>query len=226
MAEEQGMNILNPIVVTVFIIVSIVVFVVVAIIVTMERVEEAKRDHERAARARIEAAALNFDLRAVRERYQRDTGLSDAEVDRVEKEFRRYFLLVALSPGVALGLPGGRIDDFWHTAITFTATYRAYCQEVAGRFIDHDPTRGDVPYVRTYESYRAMFGEAPDPQLWEPRVWTTRGTQMGTKSNKDKESGRGDKLLIVPYIIDIIITFFRLNSCVTMGTRTASPTHT
>jgi uncharacterized membrane protein YgcG len=158
------MTIHNPIVVMAF----LVIFPVVAIIVTMDRVEKrVRRSHERAARTRIEAATLNFDLRAVRERYQRDTGLSDAEVHRVEKEFRRYFLLVALSPGVGLGLPAGRIDDFWHTAITFTATYRAYCREVAGRFIDHDPTGGgDVPYARTYESYRAMFGELPDPQLW------------------------------------------------------------
>jgi uncharacterized membrane protein YgcG len=113
------------------------------------------------------AAAMNFDLRAVGERFKRDTGLPGDEVRRIEREFRRYILLVAMSPGTSLGLHNGRIDDFWHSAITFTTTYRAYCQAVAGRFIDHDPAGGgDLPYARTFAAYQAVFGETPDAELW------------------------------------------------------------
>jgi hypothetical protein len=58
-------------------------------------------------------------------------------------------------------------DDLWHAHIIYTERYKAFCERVFGRFIDHTPLSGRVtqPWVKRFErslrSYEAEFGNSP-----------------------------------------------------------------
>ena len=85
----------------------------------------------------------------------------------VEREFRRFFLLMARDPKRLYGLHNGPVDDFWHELICCTSLYRDYCQTVAGRFVHHDPRSGSAAhYARTWWTYQEVFGEIPDLVYW------------------------------------------------------------
>lgn len=125
-----------------------------------ERGKNTERDVKR-------RACFEFDLSLAARRYQQRSGLSGAETASVEQEFRRFFLLLAENPGSIFGLHNGPIDDFWHELICCTALYRAFCQRVAGRFIDHDPEGGSGDgYADSWWAYHDRFLEAPPALYW------------------------------------------------------------
>ena len=111
--------------------------------------------------------ALQFDLSLAAERFRQKSGLSEEETERVELEFRRFFLLMAESSRLRFGLHNGPIDDFWHELICCTELYADFCVQVAGRFIHHDPRGGSGDgYARTWWAYHDRFGLVPDPLFW------------------------------------------------------------
>ena len=114
-------------------------------------------------------ACFSFDLSPAAERFRQRSGHNEADARLVEIEFRRFFWLMALHPERRWGLHNGAIDDFWHELICCTALYEAFCQEVAGRFIHHDPAGGGgQAYAHTWWAYRKEFGEEPDLAWWPP----------------------------------------------------------
>jgi len=124
-----------------------------------------RQDQQR--RKAISNACFGFDLTLAARRYRDKTGCNEEEALRVEREFRRFFLLIAENPGKQFGLHNGQIDDFWHELICCTALYHDFCIAVAGRFIHHDPQggRGDG-YAGTWWAYHDRFAEAPALAYW------------------------------------------------------------
>lgn len=98
-------------------------------------------------------------------------GFSDEAIDVMETEYRRFLVLHLLYPGADI-VPCKIVDEMWHRHILDTAAYRADCDALFGRFLDHFPyfgMRGEDDaralkhaYSDTVDLYRAAFGEPRD----------------------------------------------------------------
>lgn len=138
-------------------------------------------------------ACMAFDLSLAAERYRRVNRLDARTAALHEREFRRFFGLMAAS-AVPLGLRSKAVDKFWHELITCTALYREWCQAVAGRFIDHDPNGGgDAPYARTWAAYAAAYGQEPPASIWPRPVElpAAKAEAARTKGRDDRSSSSG-----------------------------------
>jgi hypothetical protein len=97
-------------------------------------------------------------------------GLSEAELDLAEQEYRRFLALHLMYPGADI-VPCHLVDDIWHQHILDTIAYRGDCDAIFGRFLDHFPyfgMRGEDDaqalldaYGDTLEKYEAAFGPPP-----------------------------------------------------------------
>jgi hypothetical protein len=86
-------------------------------------------------------------------------GLTSAEADRAVVLYRCFLKLCVLYPGQAI-VPTRQIDQAWHAHLLDTAKYRADCNRVLGRFMDHFP-------------YAGLCGE-DDQQAWREDFARTR----------------------------------------------------
>jgi hypothetical protein len=96
-----------------------------------------------------------------------ERGLTLDEADRAVVLYRCFLKLCALYPGIAV-VPTLVIDRVWHAHMLDTAKYRADCQLVFGRFLDHFPyagLRGEddrlawlSDFARTRTLFRDHFG--------------------------------------------------------------------
>lgn len=124
------------------------------------------------------AAALDclgelLDLRQLRGKLadpEGGRGLSFAELDRGELEYRRFLALHLAYPEADI-VPCKLVDDFWHSHILDTRAYHVDCEAIFGGYLHHSPyfgLRGDDDaqalhdaYAETIERYRDAFGEPP-----------------------------------------------------------------
>ncbi len=67
-----------------------------------------------------------------------ESGLTLAEADRDVAIYRRFLKLCVLRSGASI-VPTQAIDRVWHAHMLDTAKYRADCELVLGRFLDHFP---------------------------------------------------------------------------------------
>jgi len=81
-----------------------------------------------------------------------EAALSLVEADRDAALYRCFLKLCVLHPVVAL-VPTERLDHVWHAHMLDTAKYRADCDHVFGRFMDHFPYAG----LRGQEDRRAWL---------------------------------------------------------------------
>lgn len=114
--------------------------------------------------------AYRFD--AVREKILHEQSIDPDQIDEAIAEFRRYFILIALG-NRGLGMTSRVVDEVWHTFILFTRDYMAFCDEVFGTYLHHQPNTSFTPLpgdsgekLRT--AYRQVFGEIP--QIWLGRA--------------------------------------------------------
>lgn len=64
------------------------------------------------------------------------------DVDMAVDEYRHFLFLVWVRPekwGGPFVVPTRRADALWHQHILHTADYRAFCDALIGRYIDHHP---------------------------------------------------------------------------------------
>lgn len=118
--------------------------------------------------------AMSFPMGEVVERYAKEHGLSMEIAWQHARELKRYLALCALNPDARYGM-SGPVDNLWHMFIIFTRMYAQFCEEVAGRFIHHNPVRGrnddnagtlaedNGAFFRDYEN---VFGEPAPTHLW------------------------------------------------------------
>lgn len=98
-----------------------------------------------------------------------DEGVDRSFAERVMRQALAFLKACADNPMARLS-PSNPVDLGWHAFILHTAEYARFCENVAGRFIHHSPTRpGDPPggatLARTIEMVRAT-GFPVDTQLW------------------------------------------------------------
>jgi hypothetical protein len=84
-------------------------------------------------------------------------GLSAAQADDDIVLYRCFLKLGVLCPATAI-VPTVRIDRVWHAHILDTAKYRADCDRVFGRFLDHFPYAG-LRGEEDERAWRASFAE-------------------------------------------------------------------
>lgn len=91
-------------------------------------------------------------------------------LDVMEAEYRRFLALHLTDPDADI-VPCKIVDEMWHRHILDTAAYRADCDAIFGRFLDHFPYFGmrgeedaqalEDAYADTLTRYRNAFGEPP-----------------------------------------------------------------
>jgi hypothetical protein len=115
---------------------------------------------------------------------EQGSAASVAELDTMEAEYRKFLALQLAHPEATI-VPCKIVDRIWHQHILDTAAYRADCEAIFGRFLDHYPYFGmrdaeearelTDAYAETLELYRAAFGEPP------PDTWLTVGAASKCK---------------------------------------------
>jgi len=65
--------------------------------------------------------------------------LTGDDVARVVDGLRQWYLVVQLAGGRPLAMPSRVVDDLWHSHITCTRDYAAFCREAFSRFLHHHP---------------------------------------------------------------------------------------
>jgi hypothetical protein len=98
-------------------------------------------------------------------------GLGNERIALMEDEYRKFLALQLMHPD-AIIVPCKIVDEMWHRHILDTAAYRADCDGIFGRFLDHFPyfgMRGDDDaqalhdaYADTLERYQDAFGTPPN----------------------------------------------------------------
>lgn len=85
----------------------------------------------------LDLAPIKFKISAKEEGY----GWSSEHVDRIERAYRRYLVLLAKYPQLQIA-PTRDIDAFWHAHILDTRKYAADCERIFGGFVHHYPYLG------------------------------------------------------------------------------------
>jgi hypothetical protein len=112
------------------------------------------------------------------------TDLSLVRADQDVALYRCFLKLCVLYPGTTI-VPTRQLDHVWHTHMLDTAKYRADCDQVLGRFLDHFP-------------YFGLRGE-DDRRAWRDDFARTRrlfiehfGVEIGTQPAASACSNHGD----------------------------------
>ncbi len=118
--------------------------------------------------------AMRFKMQKVLERYAEEYQSNLEDAKRLERELKRYLILVALWPRKHYGMAGG-VDGLWHTFLLFTQLYSRFCERVAGQFLHHTPadieSAGELrefkrDYANFHKDYEAVFGEPAPSSIW------------------------------------------------------------
>jgi hypothetical protein len=106
-------------------------------------------------------------------------GWTPQHADAMEVEYKRYLILHAKDPSLALA-PERDVDRFWHMHILDTRKYAADCDAAFGRFVHHFPYLGlrgedDARALQSaFEQMQALYAETfgePAPALRTDRAW-------------------------------------------------------
>lgn len=106
-------------------------------------------------------------------RLKKENGWTVGFTRQAIEEYRR-FLLLAKHAGHPV-TPSPAIDQVWHLHLVYTRSYwEELCKGVLGQPLHHHPTSGGSDegakfrqqYLRTLQSYQALFGEAPPEEIW------------------------------------------------------------
>lgn len=116
----------------------------------------------------VEAYIDSYDFSFLKDRFSDKVASSDKQFLEIQQEFKRFVKMMLKFKG-PLAVLGQKIDEFWHTFILFTPQYRQFCDNVLGRYIDHQPNTPSTPVppiaiTNFYKIYEAQYGEVNE--LW------------------------------------------------------------
>jgi hypothetical protein len=118
----------------------------------------------------LDAASVSFPFSA---RLAREQGWALAYAARVGDEYKRFMMLAVAADHPVT--PSVDVDAAWHLHLIYTRSYwLAWCRDVLGKDIHHEPTVGGSKedekfydwYAATLRSYREFFGEDPPSDIW------------------------------------------------------------
>jgi len=115
-----------------------------------------------------------LDLAGVRAKLadpEEGKGYGRDRLDLLEIEYRRFLAMHLVHPNRDI-VPCKLVDEIWHQHILDTIAYRADCDAIFGRFLDHFPYFGmrgpedavalSDAYADTLELYQEDFGNPPE----------------------------------------------------------------
>lgn len=117
-------------------------------------------------------------------RIAKDESMERHLAERAMDQALAFLTLCARAPKVGYS-PSPLVDIGWHTFILYTKEYASFCEQVAGRFIHHEPS--DVPGVdygtgniaKTVTALRT-HGIVVDEPLWANTGHDCGGGACGT----------------------------------------------
>jgi hypothetical protein len=136
------------------------------------------------------ARAKDFSLPGIAEAVAEKEGISLAEAQRLEHEFRRWFVVAAASR-VPVGMESKAVDAFWHALLEQPALYESFSRAVAGRVIVHlAGVRGDVLNARAWVGYEQIWHEPPPADLWPiPSDASIRRVRVSIRRSESRTAG-------------------------------------
>jgi len=113
---------------------------------------------------------------------------SEEEARSLFLELKRYFVLAARHPSLAIPMFSLRVDRAWHEFILFTERYTDFCFSFAGAYLHHEPAgaasappAGDAPRDLAFAEFRmlyeAVFGALPS--VWHDDLAVALETRLG-----------------------------------------------
>jgi len=99
------------------------------------------------------------------DRVKKKTGWSQIKTEKNVAEYRKFLYLATINDNV---VPAKDVDEVWHEHLLFTRDYNAFCNNVLGKQIHHEPEVPNKPnkfkddYKKTGLSYQKEFGETPE----------------------------------------------------------------
>lgn len=74
-------------------------------------------------------------------RCKKDFNYTDEDMQLLEKELKRFFILCILGSNSKSGIDmySKDVDNLWHTFILFTKEYADFCYQYHGKFLHHVP---------------------------------------------------------------------------------------
>jgi hypothetical protein len=131
-----------------------------------------------------------------------DFGVDPALAPRVVDQALAFLATAGRSTDADTPLrPSSAVDPGWHAFLMYTRPYRAFCDQVAGRFLDHVPD--DDPTVSGTRSGTPAHGVASTMQaiaragfLVDPDLWLADGAKCGQcheDGNCSASGGAGDE---------------------------------
>jgi hypothetical protein len=115
------------------------------------------------------------------QRISREEEMELAVAERILDQTLGFLKALAADPAVSLS-PSAMVDIGWHTFILHTRDYQEFCQEIAGRFIHHEPVdQGELDYRSSTARTVAAMEDARIPvdyPLWSTLdgAWCSGGT--------------------------------------------------
>jgi len=90
------------------------------------------------------ASLPEIDLRHVRARVRKESGLSAAAVRKASHDYLEYWQFIKNSGTAGHDVPSHEVDLIWHAHILFTRQYMEDTEKYFGHYLHHEPnTRGN-----------------------------------------------------------------------------------
>ncbi|SMD20544.1 glycine-rich domain-containing protein [Lentzea albidocapillata] len=139
---------------------------------------------------------------ALTDRAVTDFGVDPALAPRVVDQALAFLATAGRSTAANVQLrPSKAVDPGWHAFLMYTRPYRAFCVQVAGRFLDHVPD--DDPTVSSTRNGAPVHGVASTMQaiaragfVVDPDLWLIDGAKCGQcheDGNCSASGGAGDE---------------------------------
>lgn len=120
---------------------------------------------------------MEEDMKKVRAYLKDSESLTNAYIEQLEVEFKKYLIALKMSPNKPVVVTKS-IDVFAHAFILHTDQCYKFSMKVFGSILSHYPTKSDAerkaltPYFKrsTYPLLVSLFGkEGVNPEVWDPQ---------------------------------------------------------
>ena len=98
------------------------------------------------------AAFVAPDLSGVITRATNEYNWTKAQAADAQTWYVNFLHLVWANPGGVSYIVGQNADRLWHTHMTFSVRYTAYCLAIFGFYLDHTPIPNPQPLTATEEA--------------------------------------------------------------------------
>lgn len=98
------------------------------------------------------AAFVAPDLSGVITRATSEYKWTKAQAADAETWYVNFLHLVWSNPGGVSYIVGQNADQLWHTHMTFSVRYTAYCMAILGFYLDHTPIPNPPPLTAAVKS--------------------------------------------------------------------------